>query len=118
MINYYLQMFTRWSDFSGRSSRSEYWWPFAINVIVGSLISSTYSIKDASFISLGTSGLYSLIILIPAIALTIRRLHDTDRSGVNILWLLLPFIGWIVLLFMLIGDSTPGSNKYGSNPKN
>jgi uncharacterized membrane protein YhaH (DUF805 family) len=56
-------------------------------------------------------------VLVPSIAVTVRRLHDTGRSGWWILISLVPVIGWIVLLVFMLTDSQPGSNQYGPNPK-
>ena len=61
-------------------------------------------------------GIYSLAIMIPGIAVTVRRLHDTDRSGWWFLIALIPLIGAIVLLVYLVQDSKPGENRYGLNP--
>jgi len=63
------------------------------------------------------SGLYSLAVLIPTLAVTVRRLHDVDRSGWWIFINLIPLIGFIVLLVFAVTDGTPGSNRYGPNPK-
>jgi uncharacterized membrane protein YhaH (DUF805 family) len=63
------------------------------------------------------SGIYSLAVLIPSLAVTVRRLHDIDRSGWWILIGLVPLIGVIVLLVFALLDGTPGDNRYGSNPK-
>lgn len=65
---------------------------------------------------LGT--LYSFAILIPAIAVSIRRLHDTGRSGWWFLICFIPLIGTIVLFVFMVLDSEPGENQYGPNPKN
>lgn len=63
------------------------------------------------------SGLYSLAVLIPGIAVSVRRLHDTNRSGWWLLIGLVPFIGAIVLLIFMLQDGQPGDNRYGPNPK-
>ncbi len=63
------------------------------------------------------SGIYSLAVIIPTLALSVRRLHDTDRSGWWILIGLVPLIGSIVLLVFYVMDSTPGQNRFGPNPK-
>lgn len=62
-------------------------------------------------------GLYSLAVLIPSLAVTVRRLHDTGRTGWWILIALIPFIGGIVLLIFMVFDSELGANEYGPNPK-
>ena len=61
--------------------------------------------------------LYSLVILIPSIAVSVRRLHDTSRSGWWLLLCLIPLIGMVVLLIFMVQDSKPGQNQYGPNPK-
>jgi uncharacterized membrane protein YhaH (DUF805 family) len=62
-------------------------------------------------------GLYALAVLIPSIAVTVRRLHDTDRSGWWILLGLIPLVGTIILLVFVCLDGTPGPNRFGTNPK-
>ncbi|MCK5506837.1 MAG: DUF805 domain-containing protein [Thermodesulfovibrionia bacterium] len=61
--------------------------------------------------------MYSLGVLLPAIAVTVRRLHDTSRSGWWVLIGLVPIIGLIVILVFMVQDSKEGENQYGSNPK-
>jgi uncharacterized membrane protein YhaH (DUF805 family) len=63
------------------------------------------------------STIFSLVVLIPSIAVSVRRLHDIDRTGWWVIIGLVPLIGWIVLLFFHVQDSTPGTNRYGPNPK-
>ncbi len=63
------------------------------------------------------SGIYSRAVIIPTLAVAVRRLHDTDRSGWWILISLVPLIGSIVLLVFYVMDSTPGQNRFGPNPK-
>jgi uncharacterized membrane protein YhaH (DUF805 family) len=63
------------------------------------------------------SDLYSLAVLLPTLALAVRRLHDTGRSGWWLFIALIPFAGWIVLLVFDVSDSAPGVNQYGPNPK-
>jgi uncharacterized membrane protein YhaH (DUF805 family) len=62
-------------------------------------------------------GLYSLAVLLPSIGVSIRRLHDTNRSGWWLLLSFIPILGWIALLIFYVQDSDPGDNQYGSNPK-
>lgn len=58
----------------------------------------------------------SVALLIPTIAVLIRRLHDTGRSALYLLWGLVPIVGWIFLFLALVKPSTPGNNQYGANP--
>ena len=96
--------------FKGRASRSEYWW-FQL-IVSPSYFISTYLENEISYFFLGIT----LITLIPAISAGARRLHDTNRSGFFLLISLIPFIGGIILLFLLIPVGTKGKNKFGADP--
>lgn len=97
--------------FHERARRSEYWYFVLFNFLLSA----------AASIIFGENGvityLISLALLVPSIAVAIRRLHDTGRSGWNFLWVLLPVIGWIILLVFYVQDSQPFANKWGENPK-
>ncbi|MEL7208633.1 MAG: DUF805 domain-containing protein, partial [Actinomycetota bacterium] len=111
MIEYYkLVVLERYAKFDGRAGRAEYWWFFLANVIIGAIIQVLAQAADVIII-LGF--LYWLAILIPNIAVSIRRLHDTGKSGWLLLLFLVPLIGPIILLvfFVLEGDSA--ANQYG-----
>lgn len=99
---------TRCTDFGGRSRRSEYWWAYLfISMILGGIVTSI--LGEYSWI-------WSLIILVPAMSLSIRRLHDTGKSGWFLLWNLLPLIGQIIVIIRFCKDSAP-DNQWGPNPK-
>ena len=93
--------------FSGRASRSEYWW-FQL-IVSPSYFISTFLENEISYFFLGIT----LFTLIPAISVGVRRLHDTNRSGFFLLISFIPFIGGIVLLFLLIPEGTKGKNRFG-----
>jgi uncharacterized membrane protein YhaH (DUF805 family) len=116
-MNWFLDVVKKYAVFSGRARRKEYWM-FVLFYIIFAIV---LGIVDAILGSLGIPGilgiLYSLGLLIPSIAVTIRRLHDTDRTGWWFLIAFVPFIGAIVLLVFMVFDSTPGENQYGPNPK-
>jgi uncharacterized membrane protein YhaH (DUF805 family) len=103
---------TNYVGFTGRARRSEYWWFFLFNILV-SIVASIFD-KAIGAAVLGT--LTSLALLLPGIAVGIRRLHDTDRSG---WWLLisLTIVGIIPLLVFLAQEGQAGANKYGGDPK-
>jgi uncharacterized membrane protein YhaH (DUF805 family) len=113
-MNGYLGTLKKWSDFSARASRTEYWMFFLFNIIIAIVLGAI----DTIIGSPGIIGLiFALALLIPGIAVAVRRLHDTDRSGWWLLIGFVPLIGGIVLLVFLVLDSTPSENKYGANPK-
>ena len=114
-MNWYLDVLkNKYALFTGRARRTEYWMFFLFNIVIGLGIAVIESI-------IGTGGIlgivFSLAMLIPGIAVTVRRLHDTGRSGWWILISLIPVIGWIILLVFMVLDSHPGDNEYGPNPK-
>ena len=119
-MSWYLEAFKKYAVFSGRSRRKEYWYFVLFNIIVGIVLAAIDALlgtfSSSSNIGL-LSGIYSLAVLIPTLALTVRRLHDVDRTGWWILIGLVPLIGGIVLLVFALLDGTPSSNQYGSNPK-
>ena len=96
--------------FEGRASRSEYWW-FQLIVSPSYFISEVLD-NEISFFFLGIT----LFTLIPAISAGVRRLHDTNRSGFFLLISFIPFIGGLVLLFLLIPVGTKGKNRFGPDP--
>ena len=96
--------------FQGRASRSEYWW-FQL-IVSPSYLISTILENEISYFFLGVT----LFTLIPAISAGVRRLHDTNRSGFFLLISFIPFIGGIILLFLLIPEGTKGKNRFGSDP--
>ena len=85
--------------------------------IVLSLVDSLIGDYDRSSGAGLLSTIFSLAILIPSIAMSIRRLHDIHRTGWWVLISLVPLIGWIVLLVFHVQDGTPGTNRFGPNPK-
>lgn len=120
-MNYYIEVLKKYAVFTGRAGRAEYWYFVLFNFLIGIAIGIVAAvIKSASNDVLDLSmlgSLYSLAVLCPGLAVAIRRLHDTDRSGWWLLIGLIPIIGWIVLIVFYVQDSQPGSNQYGPNPK-
>jgi uncharacterized membrane protein YhaH (DUF805 family) len=98
--------FTKYADFSGRASRSEYWW-FALFIVIGNVVLSYFSNIASLLFGLGT--------LLPSIAAAARRLHDTDRSGWMQLIALIPVLGWIVMIFFLAQEPKE-PNRFGQAP--
>ena len=136
LLTYWGECFTKhYADFSGRARRSEYWGTVLFNVIAQIVLSvvlvavlviwfsSTEMNADVSVVRLSlimikaVRSLYNLIWLLPGLAVAVLRLHDIGKSGLNVLWVFLPIIGWIMLLYWFCQDSELGENKWGANPK-
>ena len=112
--NRYIEVLRKYAVFNGRSRRKEYWYFALFNYIITIVL---LTIDAEAGMGLFLSGIYTLAVLIPGMAVTVRRLHDTDRSGWWLLIALIPLIGAIVLLVFMVQDSKPGKNQYASNPK-
>jgi uncharacterized membrane protein YhaH (DUF805 family) len=118
-MSWYLEVLKNYAVFSGRARRTEFWMFILVNILVTMLLAFVDSSLGMTVsYGVGTlSSLYGLAVLIPSIAVAVRRLHDTGRSGWWWLISLVPFIGIIVLLVFAAQDSQPSNNKYGVNPK-
>ncbi len=121
-------VFSKYATFTGRASRSEYWYFTLFNIITSTLLLLLgIAIGAATGGSDGVPGglivgyilyiIYGLGVLIPSLAVTVRRLHDTNNSGWLILLGLIPCVGGIVLLVFMILQGTNGENKYGDIPE-
>ena len=96
----------------GRASLSEFWW-FQLIWVVAYLSIIIFSGNDPIvFFSIGII----ILIAIPLFTVGIRRLHDTNKSGLYILWNCVPFIGGLIFIAFMIGTGTKGKNKYGPDP--
>ncbi|MBI3898531.1 MAG: DUF805 domain-containing protein [Gammaproteobacteria bacterium] len=113
-MNWYLEVLKKYAEFGGRARRTEYWMFVLFNLIISIVIMVLEALIGISSV-IGI--LYALAVLIPGIAVSVRRLHDTHRSGWWLLIGLVPLIGAIVLIVFMAMDSEPGSNEYGPNPK-
>ena len=113
-MHWYFAVLNKYAVFDGRSHREEYWMFTLCNFII-SLVLMVLSVVVPPFRVILV--LYSLAVAVPGIAVAIRRLHDTDRSGWWCLINLVPVLGAIVFIVYMAQDSQPGSNRYGLNPK-
>jgi len=113
-MEWYLDGWKKYAVFNGRSRRKEYW----MFVLFNFLIATGIGFVETHLGSPGVlGGLYGLAVIVPGIAVSVRRLHDTGRSGWWLLVGLVPLIGSIILLVFMIEDGKPGSNAWGANPK-
>jgi len=116
-MNWYVEALQKYAQFSGRSRRMEYWMFTLFNVLIIIGLAFLMAMMDkAGTIPLLLLGMYCVGIIIPALSVAIRRLHDTGRSGWWILLGVVPFGGIVLLIFYLMpGES--GDNAYGPDPK-
>ncbi len=108
--------FRNYVGFSGRAPRSEYWYwiLFYVLVVIAAILIDTAVFRGSSISPLTT--IVELACLLPGLAVSIRRLHDIDRSGWWILLALIPLIGAIILLIWDCTKGTPGPNRFGPDP--
>lgn len=120
--------FRKYVDFNGRARRSEFWYWVLFTVLVGmaaGILDSAFDLQprfETGEIDVTASGPFasisSLALLLPGLAVAVRRLHDRGQSGWWILLNLIPVVGSLILLFAFyIKDSEPGDNRFGPNPK-
>jgi len=119
-MNWYLKVIKNYAVFSGRARRKEYWMFVLFNIIFCIVAAILDNILGMSIEGVGYGPIYivyCLAILIPSLAVAVRRLHDTGRTGWFILIGLIPIIGgiWLLVLFCINGNA--GENKYGPDPK-
>lgn len=107
MIGWYIEVLKKYAVFNGRARRKEYWYFFLCNLLVAFVFGFVGGLAG---LGSNLSNIYTLGVLLPGIAVGIRRMHDTDRSG---WWIMLP----IVNIVFLAQDGQQGMNSYGSNPK-
>jgi len=119
-MNWYLKVLKQYADFSGRARRTEYWMFALFNIVflVVAMVLDNVLGTTAGDLPYGAFYfLYTFAVLIPGLAVTVRRLHDVGKSGWMFLVILIPLAGAIWLLVLTVTDSNPGSNQYGLNPK-
>jgi uncharacterized membrane protein YhaH (DUF805 family) len=119
-VNWYREVLRKYAEFGGRARRREFWH----FTLVNSLLVTALVLVDLRFDLVHypsgfafLSGFYSLAVLVPALAVSVRRLHDTDRSAWWLLIAFVPLAGALALIYFYTLDSSPGANRYGPNPK-
>ena len=114
-MNWYLKALKQYAVFSGRAQRKEYWFFLLFNIIAFIILGIIEAVIGVDKGVL--QALYWLAVLLPGIGVSIRRLHDTNRSGWWLLIAFVPLIGAIVLIVFYCQDSDAGDNRFGPNPK-
>lgn len=108
-----LALTTNYCNFNGRSSRSEYWW-FALAMFILCFILRL--ILGDGTVGAVISGVINLALLLPGLGLSVRRMHDINKSGWWVLINLIPLVGWIIFIIWAAKDSDPTPNQYGPVP--
>jgi len=116
-MNWYIDVIKKYAVFTGRARRKEYLMFMLFNFFVSVIFNIFFYAYQQSYTVAVIMSLYSLALLLPVLGVTIRRLHDTGRSGWWIFLGLIPIIGAVAVLVFLCLDSEPGANQYGENPK-
>jgi len=121
-MGWYLGVLKKYATFEGRAQRKEYWLFVLFNFLISaSLLMVDFVIQQATnqefFVGMLLYVIYTILVFLPALAVTVRRLHDTNHSGWWIFISLIPLIGSIILLVFLCQEGDRQQNKYGVNPK-
>ena len=117
-MKYFILAFKNWNKFKGRANQAEYWYFVLFSFIIGIILNIIdftllgYDPMDATSIGV-LSGIFNLVCIIPSISVTVRRLHDVNKSGWNILWSL-TIIGVFYVLYLEIIKGNEGDNHYGA----
>lgn len=118
-MSWFLKALGQYATFSGRARRKEYWY-FVLFQILIAIVLSFVDVFMGLMSEHGwglLSSIFWLALLLPSIAVGVRRLHDTGRSGWWLLLVFIPLVGALVVLFFTVQDSEPETNQYGPNPK-
>ena len=119
-MDWYLKVLKSYATFTGRARRTEYWMFTLINVIIAAVIYGIGAAFNGGAIGSLFTVLYwayAVAVFVPGLAVTFRRLHDTDRSAWWWLIALVPFVGAIILIVFLATAGTTGDNRFGADPK-
>ncbi|CAH0530935.1 Inner membrane protein YhaH [Allocatenococcus thiocycli] len=112
-MDWYLAVLKKYAVFNGRARRKEYWMFFLFNLLITIVLEIIDGLLGTALIG----AVYGLAVLVPSIAVTVRRLHDIGRTGWWVLIGLIPLLGLIVLIIFAATEGNRGRNEYGSDPK-
>ncbi len=120
-MEWYLKVIKQYADFNGRARRKEYWMFILFNMIFSIVAMIVDNVLGITFAGIPYGPLYifyGIAMFIPGLAVSVRRLHDINKSGWMMFVVLIPFAGAIWLLVLYCTEGTQGENQYGDNPKN
>ena len=117
-IDWAIRPLLNYANWTGRATRAEFWWFTLFSTILGIVFRIIDAVIGIPFI--GNMGFVTLVgslfLFIPSVMVTIRRLHDVDRSGLWMFIILVPLIGALWLLYYYVSGGTSGSNRFGDDP--
>lgn len=113
LLRFYFEVWRRFAEFSGRSSRRAYWHFILANTIVQFTIGFMNGLSGGSILFTIVGLVYAFAVMIPSLAVAVRRLHDTNRSGFWMFLAFLPIIGWIWLFVLMVLPSVDEGNRFG-----
>jgi uncharacterized membrane protein YhaH (DUF805 family) len=127
-MEWMLMPLKRYADFSGRSRRKEYWMFYLFVILVLAALAALAAVFGAfpstgeepstfGLLFFGLMGIFGLGIIVPSIAVAVRRFHDQDKSGWFYLLGFIPYVGGIIMLVFMCIEGTRGSNRFGADPK-
>lgn len=125
-MDWMLMPLKRYADFNGRSRRKEYWmfalFTFIVYAVLYALMFMGMDYETGQpgalgMLAMGLLGLFALGVLVPSIAVAVRRFHDQDKSGWFVLLMFIPFIGGLIVLVFMCLEGTRGPNRFGEDPK-
>jgi uncharacterized membrane protein YhaH (DUF805 family) len=108
--------FRRYADFSGRSRRVEYW-RFQLMVLAVTIAWLAFGLSVNDQLSLAIFVLFCLVVFVPPLAVGVRRLHDSGKSGAMLFFGFIPYAGGLILLVLMLLPGSPGENEYGPDPR-
>ncbi|MCA2018273.1 DUF805 domain-containing protein [Vibrio tritonius] len=116
-MNWYILAIKNGLNFSGRARRSEYWMFGLVHAVIFLLLFVLFFMTHANYFIFILMNLYGLVMIVPNIAVLVRRLHDINKSGWYFWVCLIPLVGIFVLFYFLVMDSQGETNQYGISPK-
>jgi len=120
-MKWYFKVLENYVNFEGRARRKEYWMFVLFNMIFGTSAMVLDNVTGLAFKSIGYGpiyGIYLLAVILPSIAVGVRRLHDIGKSGGYYFIILIPIIGAIWFFVLMVTEGDAGVNEFGENPKN
>ncbi len=114
IANWKLVVMERFAKFDGRAGRAEFWWFALANLIVYVVLAALGSVSSLFLI---LYFVFAVAVLVPSIAVAIRRLHDTNKTGWLLLLQLIPIVGFIILFVFMVTAGDAGANPYGEGPE-